>query len=630
MKKLLLLSATLAAAASFLIPLAALAATPSLSLSATGSGDQVQVNVTGDPNASVVLFAGGQANVLGTTNTSGTFSTTVSSVTYNIAANAAVYVKTGGINGTQSSTTTWPYFQSSSSSNTLTFSQTAVLLNPGQTSTITASTSSLYLLSNTNPATANVNLNANQITVTANTYGTTVATICATGTTTNCPSISVTVQTSSNQQLSFSPNNFSLVFGQSTQVTVSGGSGSYTISNNSNASAVQASISGSTVTLSAANSTSSGAAAITVCTTDLTQCGIINTNATTVNSSAITFSQNNPAAPLGQSTTVTIYGGILGNNFYIASNSNPSVVQANISGNILTLIANTSSGNTTLSICAFAGSCGTVTVTASAGGTTNGALALSQTSLSILAGQSSNITISGGSAPYTISPSANSSNIFNGSVSGNILTIYGVNPGSGTVSICASIGCTTLSVTINSVTGTTSTIPTFNQNNILLNVGSQATVYVSGGGSFYVASISDSNIIALSLNGSTITVTANASGAANAQICQNGGGCATLYATVSIPTTTTTPPPTTTTTVTPYVFPRYLGYGDTGADVLNLQKILVTLKFLKATPTGHYGPATVVAVKAFQKVYKISQTGDVGPSTKTALNSLNFPIAALQ
>lgn len=600
------------------------AVTPTLSISSTGNADSMQINVIGDPNTSVVLFytsssSGSQFISIGNTGANGTLLYTINPSAYNIVSNSTAYVKIGGINGQQSSTVTWPYFQNSTnnSGSTFTLSQSSVLLNVGQTSTITASANYLYVLSNSNPSVANINLNSNQITITANTYGSTTANICIVGSTTNCASISIVAQNSTAQQLTFSQNNFSIVSGQSASVTVAGGSGSYIISNNSNSSSIQASLSGAVVTLTATNT--SGVAAITICTTNMSNCGIINVNSTAINSNAITFSQTNPVVPLGQSTTVTIYGGVSGSNFYVSSNSNPSLVQANISGNILTLIANASSGISTINVCAFSGSCASLTANVS-NVSTGGALSLSQNTVSILAGQSSNIIISGGSTPYNFS--STSTNIFTGNIVGNTLTIYGVNSGSGTASVCASVGCATLNVTINSTNSTSVAPPTFSQNNISLNVGQQSSVYVTGNGNYYVGSNNSSGAVSISINGNTIIATANAIGNASISICQNGGQCSNLYVNVSAPAIITTTPITTTPTVNIYVLPRFLGYGDVGEDVYIVQQFLVKQGLLSANPTGRYGFATKEAIKKFQKLHGINQTGNIGQATKEIISQL--------
>ncbi len=92
----------------------------------------------------------------------------------------------------------------------------------------------------------------------------------------------------------------------------------------------------------------------------------------------------------------------------------------------------------------------------------------------------------------------------------------------------------------------------------------------------------------------------------------------------SSPPPTSTAPPTQ--FQTSYIFPRYLGFGDNGPDVLKLQQILLQLGFFPAsiTPNGHYGPATTQAVKDFQLAHNIRQTGNVGPLTLAALNQLSI------
>lgn len=598
---------------------------PSLSVHATSSGDGVQINVTGDANSSVLLFYTNNAfTYLGTTNSNGSFSTTISSGTYSITVNSQVYIRTGGIAGEKSNIVSWPYVQSSSnnSSTTLTLSQNAVLLNAGQTSTVTAGISYLYLKTNTNPSIANINLNAGQITVSALAYGSTKATLCAVGSTSNCADLSIVVQSSGTQQLTFSQNNFSIYSGQTTSVNVGGGSsGSYIISNNSNVNCVQATINGSVINLYATNT--SGASSITVCTSDMNHCGILNVNSTAINSTAVTFSQTNPFVPTGQNTTVTIYGGA-GTNFYVSSNSNPSVVQANISGNILTLIPNTSTGNSTISICAYAGSCASITANISTATGNSNAISLSQSSITILPGQSVNITISGGSIPYSIS-SPNSANIFSSNINGNTLTIYGVNAGSVTASICASVGCTDLSITVNSVNSTVNA-PSFSQNNISLNVNQQANIYISGNGGYYVANNSSSNVASFSISGNSLIITALYQGSTNISVCQSGGQCSLLYVTVSNPTQTNNTTPIYQENYFSLI--RYLGPGDDGDDVLQLQNALGKLGLLSANPNGYYGPATTLAVKSFQKQYGIKQTGSVGPSTKKALEDAKIVLSS--
>ena len=102
-------------------------------------------------------------------------------------------------------------------------------------------------------------------------------------------------------------------------------------------------------------------------------------------------------------------------------------------------------------------------------------------------------------------------------------------------------------------------------------------------------------------------------------VCSHEGGCGSLTANV---TNATTGQNNISSAPTSSVFSRYLSYGINGDDVLQLQKILVSEKFLSATPNGHFGPATVAAVKKFQKANGLSQLGVVGPSTRAILNKI--------
>jgi len=599
--------------------------TPTLSVSSTGSGDNVQISVSGDPNSSVIFFyiktgVGLSGNYIGTTNSSGTLSTTVSSSSYVIASGTAVYVTLGGANGAQSNQAYWPVV-SSTTSNNVSLSQSGVVLPVGQSTTVTASnygSSSLYLLNNSNPSIANINISGGQVSIMANATGSTVATICVLNSTTNCSSIYITAQSASASQLNFSQNNISIAPGQSVPITISNGTGSYYVTNNSNPSTIQANVSGTTVTITTAST--SGSASITICSINLSSCGLLKATATTTGTSTITFSQTSPSVTVGQSTLVTVYGAT-GSVFYVSSNSNPSIVQANLSGSTLTLtgIAN---GSSTVAVCSSSGSCGNLAVTvnyASSGGT----MALSQNSISILSGQTLSVTISGGYTPYDISSSISGS-IFQASLNGNIINVSGVASGSSSFDICSSGGggCVTLYVIVNGTVSPTTNQPTFSQNNISLNIGQGTTVYISGNGNYYVGNNSNPSLVSVSINSSTAIVSALASGSSNITICQNGGGCAVLIVNVASSASTTQTATPVTTTQPAYVFLRYLGYGDKGDDVLQLQNFLLKQGFLTATPNGRFGPSTKLAVQKFQKAHSIRQTGNMGPSTKDALNQI--------
>lgn len=63
--------------------------------------------------------------------------------------------------------------------------------------------------------------------------------------------------------------------------------------------------------------------------------------------------------------------------------------------------------------------------------------------------------------------------------------------------------------------------------------------------------------------------------------------------------------------------------GNEGKSVTELQNFLIKNSFLKAKANGYFGPATEQALKAFQKKYKISQTGTFGPTTRAKVKSLS-------
>ena len=401
------------------------AMTPTLSVTSNGDGDTVTVSVTGDSNSSVILYyykngVGSQFTPIGSTNSSGTFSTTISSSQYGITSNSIVHVSTGSVSGPQSANATWPTVTSLiTSSNTLSLSQTGVVLTVGQNTTITANnigTSSIYLYSNSNPQIANINISGSQVTIQANNYGTTTATLCMANNSLNCSSVYITVQNSGAQPLYFSQNSVTLSQGQSLSVQISGGSGYYTVQSNSsqNQALVQANISGSTLTLT--TSSTSGSSSITVCSTDMTSCGIVNVTIGSSTSSSISFSQTSPTVVVGQSLNVSIYGPS-SSLFYVSSNTNPSVVQANISGSTLTLLGITY-GTSTVNVCSSASNCGTLNVTVNYNSDSGTKLTLSQDTVSLSIGQSFNITVSGGAMPYSIS--TDSSNKVSATLSGNI------------------------------------------------------------------------------------------------------------------------------------------------------------------------------------------------------------------
>ena len=292
--------------ASFALGSFAFAATPTLSIANTGDGDSVQISVTGDPSASVLLYftkigSGASLNYLGTTDANGSFTTTVSAATYQIVTSTPVHVS---VNNQSSPDVLWP---SATAASNLSLTKTSFVLPLGQSASFSAfnnGTSAIYLASNSNPQVANVNISGNQISVQAMSFGSTTVTVCAQGTILSCASAYVTVQNTNASPITFSQTNVSVMSGVSATVTALGGNGSFVLVNNSNPSVIQATMSGSVVTLS--TSLTSGFSAITICSSDMSACGIVNANIGATTSSTLQFSQSNPTVAVGQSLSLNI------------------------------------------------------------------------------------------------------------------------------------------------------------------------------------------------------------------------------------------------------------------------------------------------------------------------------------
>lgn len=70
-----------------------------------------------------------------------------------------------------------------------------------------------------------------------------------------------------------------------------------------------------------------------------------------------------------------------------------------------------------------------------------------------------------------------------------------------------------------------------------------------------------------------------------------------------------------------FVFTSFLEMGDSGDEVVQLQKKLSLLGFFSEEATGYFGTITEAAVKAFQAAHEVDAKGWVGPATRAALNS---------
>ncbi len=88
--------------------------------------------------------------------------------------------------------------------------------------------------------------------------------------------------------------------------------------------------------------------------------------------------------------------------------------------------------------------------------------------------------------------------------------------------------------------------------------------------------------------------------------------------------TATTTPATTSAPVAPprFVFKKDLKLGSRGAEVKELQLILIARKLLFGEPTGYFGILTQTALVTFQEELGLPGVGTVGPKTRAVLNAL--------
>lgn len=505
----------------------AYAVTPTVSAALTGSGDNVLLNITGDPNTNVILnylnnSSAVQMSALGVTNSSGSFSMTVSTAAYGIAPNSLFSVT---VNSQKSVSAVWPYATSTAAAASLSLSQTGASLSVGQSMTITAynnNTSVLYLSGNSSPAVANVSINGNQFTISANTSGSTTVTVCSVANSSNCANISVTVP-GANSQITFSQSSVSLAYGQNMSVSIAGGTGTYSAVSNSNPSVIQATISGSSLNLYA--NSASGSATLTVCSSNMSSCGVVSvTAAGSSGSSVLSFSQSSPTITLGQLVPITVSGG--SGSYYVSSNSNTSVVQANLVGSTLSLYGN-SSGSSVLTVCASGGGCGTVSATVVAPGATS--ITLSQSSATLSMNQVYDISISGAGG-YYISSNSNSS-VASAAINSNTLVVTVLSVGTANITVCQTGGqCAITYITVSSSSNTSLTL---SHGSITLAPSQTSNISISGIGGYYISGNSNTSVASAAISGNNISVTAISAGVADITVCQSNSQCAVLYVTVS-------------------------------------------------------------------------------------------------
>jgi hypothetical protein len=536
---------------------AALAYNPILSL--TGSGTSYSLSVSeAYPNTSVQLDYSVSGSSLpttitnfGTTDNNGNFTTSFDSSTYGITEGSLMYVTVAGqrSNTVTVGTTNCSYYGCGVIEGSLSLSQTSLSLNTGQTENVSINGSgNYYIYSNSNSSIASATINGNEVSVYGNTAGSDTVSICQTNYNSACASLYVTVGGDNCSyygcgtgvgSLTLSQSSLSLNIGQTENVSViSSYNESIYISSNSNASVANANVSGNNIEV---YGLSSGSSTITVCQNSYNQCAslYVTVNGGGSGSGNVWFNPSNPNLFVGQSLAVSIssnynsasYPYNSSGYYYVASNSNSSVVTTNISGTVINLYAQ-QSGTANINICLSSlNYCGILYVTV--GGSGSGTLSLSQSSVSLSTGQSSTVSAYGYSGSLYISSNSNSNSV-TASVSGSSINLYALSSGSSTIQVCGNntSQCADIYVTVNGYGG--GGVLSLSQSSLNLTSGQSSTVTIYGNGSYYVSSNSNSSVVSASVSGDNLYLNALSSGSSTIVVCQNSySQCANVYVTVN-------------------------------------------------------------------------------------------------
>jgi len=352
----------------------------------------------------------------------------------------------------------------------------------------------------------------------------------------------------------------------------------------------------------------------------------------------------------GQSTTITATSNT---NIFIASNSNPSVVNSNVVGSNIYLTA-ASYGVANIIVCTNdnVNTCGTISVSVYTSGTTtttssdSTSVSFSNNNVLLEIDATKTVTVYGQAGGYYISSNSSPSSA-NASISGNVISLRGISFGGSTITVCQNTGgCSPLYVAVvnsnqtQTSTSTTAGIPpkisslSFSVSNISSNkiedVNNTLTLSFSTNTVVNTPSVYiDSNRVSVSGSGygpytATYKMTdSNNPLVVSINLTSSSGvsGSSSFYIGNKISNSTTvTTPATGTTTGTVKTFITTLKVGSVGTEVRNLQAKLKTLKFYSGVVDGKFGAGVTKAIKAFQKAHKLEQTGTTGPKTRELLN----------
>ncbi|MGB3071108.1 MAG: pilus assembly protein N-terminal domain-containing protein [Ottowia sp.] len=289
--------------------------------------------------------------------------------------------------------------------------------------------------------------------------------------------------------LSISPTSGSGQVGTSLVFTAIGGAGPFTAIS-SNPSVATASASGSVINVSLQ---AAGASTITVLDSK-GQSASVSVTASATSAAALAVSPPSATGQVGSNMVLVISGGKGG---YTAVSSNPSVVNAVVSGDRIN-VSFLAAGSSTITVIDSAGAFVAVSMTATS---TVPGLTVNPPSASGLVGTQMNLNIIGGVGPYT-GASSNPS-IASVTLNGNVAQVTFNAVGSTSFTVLDSRG---QSATVQLTSTLNATPLTASPTSVVDTVGHSVVFTISGGTGPYTAVSSNPQLSTPSVNGSTVTV----------------------------------------------------------------------------------------------------------------------------
>lgn len=401
------------------------AATPQFVASGSGDGNNVLVTITNaEGNSPVALYFKSNVDgtthsqVLGTTNSSGAFSGTISTTGTGINSTTPVYTI---VNGYTSNNLSWPY-QSGNTSGQITLSQPTAYIPIGQTMTMSISgvNGNYYISSNSNSNAVSATVSSNTLSYSGLGTGSAIITICGTG-----------------GGLTVSPSSLTLTPGQSGIFSVSGGNTPYTVTTVSGENLTYFA-NGNSISISGATT---GTRLLSVCSSN-NMCSSVNVTVSGSANNAVTLSPSVISLNTNQNGTVQITGG---DGSYSVSTLSGDSLSAQVSGNTLTISGQTS-GTRTLNICSTNATSSTLLVTIT-GGTQSSNVNFA---LFLAVNETMRLNMTGGNGSAFYLQSGVSSPV-SASLNNTVLSVTGKSFGTSIVTVCQNnnAACLPITFTVN-------------------------------------------------------------------------------------------------------------------------------------------------------------------------------------